>query len=914
MTPEDWQQIVELYHSARGLTPLRREPLLAGLDPDVRREVEALLATSSVQVQEALDPTLTMIGVGSELGPYRIEAPLGKGGMGEVFQGVDTRLGRRVAIKISHAQFSERFQREARAISSLNHPHICTLYDVGTSPSGVGYLVMELVEGETLAVKLKRGKLALQETVQYGSQIADALAAAHAKGITHRDLKPGNIMIAKAGVKVLDFGLAKVEDDEPLTVANAVMGTPAYMAPEQREGRPADPRADIYSLGLMLCEMATGKRLTQGETPQLSGIPQFAHVTERCLEKNPEDRWQSAADLKKELLWASAIPQVSSMDDRGATRLKRWIWTAAGIAVLAAGIGWMGGARSAPTASVRSFRLEVNAPPGTEFEPLAGAAMSPDGRTIAFVAKSPGGTQLWVRDLNSTIARELPGTNGATFPFWSPNNKALGFFAGGKLQRIDVSAGMPSILSEGVYGRGGTWNEDGMILFNAVNDGPLMRVSATGGKLELLTTMDIAHQESSHRWPQFLPDGKHFLYFVRSMDPGRMGMYWASLDQPNERVRVLESASHAVYAHTPGGQTGHLLWVNDGHLLAQPFDPVTGKLSGESASLAEGVGQSNVGSILSDVWASNEGTLLYANRLSELFQLTWYGRDGRIQGTVGQAEAYQGLRVAPDGKRVALARAGNVWQIELARGTETRVTVDGGKDPLVWSPDGERIVYGRGAPPNLFEKSVTGVLPGERVTDSRDSQGAWDWSRDGRFLLFHTRSNDITSKTASDLWYVPMTGDRKPSVYVQTPFNERQPRFSPDGKWVAYMSDESGRDEVYVQSFPESKPKWRVSKKGGTDVRWSKNGKELVYLASDGWVMAVPVHGVSAGLEFGSPTELFKLDGSIPRPSDGTVPLDLTPDGERFLGLARVGDARRGMTVITDWHQEFNSARAATRN
>ena len=737
MTPTRWQEIERVYHAALERPPTTRDEFLTEAcknDSELRREVESLLAHDSSKTDKldqpawvglggltALDATVTVMNPGTRLGPYRIEGPLGKGGMGEVFRAVDTRLGRPVAVKVCANQFDGRFEREARAISTLNHPHICTLYDVGPN-----YLVMELVEGETLAATLNKGPLPMELILRYGTQIADALAAAHARGITHRDLKPANIMVTKSGVKVLDFGLAKITrpDDAPkqsetLTASHAVMGTLSYMAPEQLEGKACDARTDIFALGLVLYEMAMGKKAFTGDSqaaliaevmrcrpaPMESVPEKFRHVVERSLARDPEERWQTAKDVKAELLWAGKEQAVAPVTTSRSI-LPRWIWGfAAGIAALGLGLGWTITHFRQPAAEVRTIRLTVNPPAGTEFLINRGAAISPDGHLVAFVATSPGGVKLWVRPLDSVAVHELPGTDDATFPFWSPDSRSLGFFAGGKLKRVEVAGGLPTVICDVASGRGGSWNEQGIILFNAVNDGPLLRVSAAGGMPVPFTTIDAARGENSHRWPQFLPGGRRFLYWVRG---GGAGVYLGSMDRPQEKVRVLTSATNAVYAPDRDGESGHVFWVRDGSLMAQAFDPEKGQLVGTAVPLAEAVAFGDA-TRFAAVSVANNGTLLYSGE-SAHYQLATYARDGKPLGFLAQPGPYRDLRISPDGQRLALSetdgsgRTSQIWQMEFARGIPSRVTFGGGAGPL-WSPDSQRLVYNeRRSPESVLKK------------------------------------------------------------------------------------------------------------------------------------------------------------------------------------------------------------------
>ena len=574
MTPSRWRQIEELHQAVLKLGPAERSAFLDRADAELRREVEALLKQQNVTE----DTTMTSVGLGAQLGPYKIEASIGQGGMGEVFRAVDTRLGRTVAIKTSNKQFDTRFEREARAISSLNHPHICTLYDVGPS-----YLVMELVEGETLAARLKKGKLSINDTLRYGSQIASALAEAHSKGITHRDLKPGNVMLAKNGVKVLDFGLAKLHThpDDGLTQTNAVMGTPAYMAPEQREGKECDARTDIYALGLILCEMVIGKRAEPQQMPPLDQLPEkLGHVIERCLAPDPDGRWQSAADLRAELEWAGkSHPEASLVQAR--KRERRWLWPAASAVLLAASVtlAVIHFRETAP--AEQTLRATIPVPAfGRD-----GFAISPDGRFLV-IASTTGEKQLWLRAMDGLVAQPLPFTEGATRPFWSPDSRHIGFFAQGRLKTIPASGGPPQSLCDAPVGVGGSWSRDSVILFSPNNAGiSIQRVAAAGGACQ-----DATGTRGALWSPVFLPDGRHFLYLMTGAAVEKEGIYFSSLDG-RENQRVLADVSRAAYAPPARGtRSGHILFIRGTTLMALPFDAVSGQVLGDAFAVAEGAG------------------------------------------------------------------------------------------------------------------------------------------------------------------------------------------------------------------------------------------------------------------------------------------------------------------------------------
>jgi tRNA A-37 threonylcarbamoyl transferase component Bud32 len=865
--------------------------------------------------------------------------------MGEVYRARDTKLGRDVAIKILPRAFTSdperlaRFEREARMLAALNHPNIGSIYGLEDA-DGTRALILELVDGETLAERIGRGPLVLKDALLIATQIAAALEAAHDKGIVHRDLKPRNVMLTRDGTaKVLDFGLAKAtasnsatRDDSqvPTTTMGAtregmVVGTAAYMSPEQARGEAVDKRTDIWAFGCVLYEMLTGQVTFRGKTipDTLAGIlerepnwsllptttvPAIRRLLERCLEKDSKRRLRDIGDAAIEL--GDAITSPAKVTELGQP-VPPWIWgLASGLVVVGLALGWtIAQLRQPISVENGAVRLTVNPPDGTEFGVDTGGAVSPDGRMLAFVTGSSGGTRLWVRPLSSLSARELSGTDGATFPFWSPDGRSLGFFAGGRLKRIEIAGGLPTEICDVGLGRGGTWNEEGVILFNSVNDGPLLRVPATGGTPVPFTTVDKAQGENSHRWPQFLPGGRRFLYFVRTANLENSGVYVGSLDRPGEKAFLLRSPTNAIYVPERGKPFGHLLWVRDGTLMAQPFEPEQDQTTGESAKVAEGVAFGSA-SRLGAVSASSDGTLVYNGAGIRHFQFTWYDRDGKQVGEVGQPDAYGGLRISPDGKRLATMRSGDAWQMEFARGIPTRVTFAGGFDPL-WSPDSQRIAYWKGTPPNLFFHSTNGTGDEERLIESHDTLRTQDWSLDGKFVLYLVNSNDLSSKTPIDLWVLPMTGDRKPVPFLSTPFHEGRGQFSPDGKWVAYTSDESGGNEVYVQSFPAGGAKWRVSSKGGDWARWRRDGREMFYIAADRTLMSVAVQAVSGSLEFGTPRALFTIPFTLFTSGDiAPYTYDVMPDGQRFLAVVPVGDAASPpMTVILNWQAELSAAK-----
>jgi Tol biopolymer transport system component len=981
MTDNRWARLDALYQAAATLPPAERSAFLdreCPDDPELRRELESLLdqpasgglLSSDTPLMSRFQPTSagrshrTLIG--ARIGPYEVEAVLGVGGMGEVYRARDTRLGRDVALKVLPAALTtdaprlSRFQREARLLAALNHPNIATIHgieDAGGHPA----IVMELVEGQTLAERIEAAfgksmrtsregtsagkRLPIGETLHIAKQIADALDAAHERGIIHRDLKPANIKITPEGrVKVLDFGLAKVSirTDADGTASPTVsvdptregiiLGTAAYMSPEQARGEAVDKRSDIWAFGCVLFELLTGRAAFAGKTiPDiLSAVlehepnwallpattaPAIRRLLQRCLEKDLKRRERDIGDAAIEL--SDAMTSPSNLTPPRA-RAPRWMWgVALALVAVALALGWtIAHLRQPPLSENRTVSLTVNPPAGTEFGVDAGAAISPDGRMLAFVTGPSGNTKLWVRPLNSVSPRELPGTDAAAFPFWSPDSRSLGFFAAGKLKRIEVAGGLPTAICDVGSGRGGTWNEEGVLLFNSVNDGPLLHVPATGGTPVPFTTVDKARGENSHRWPQFLPGGRRFLYFIRNERLENSEVYLGSLDRPQEKIRVLRAPTNAIYAPDRNKPVGHLFWVRDGTLMAQPFDPEQGQTTSEPVALVEGVdfGQA---SRLGEVSASNDGTLLYGGARIRQMQLTWFDREGKSVGKVGQPGEISGVRISPDGKRVAFTRGdlggppgplqADVWQMDFARGISTRVTFASGNDPI-WSPDGKRIAYWYGAPPKVFSHSTNGTGDEERLVESRDSLTPQDWSPDGKFLLYLVNSNELSSKTRLDLWVLPMTGDRQPAPYLSTPFHEARGQFSPDGKWVAYTSDESGATEVYVQSFPAGGARLPVSSKGGDWVRWSRDGREMFYVAADRRVMAVDVRPMSGSLELGTPKALFTIPVALATPSLAPYTYDVMPNGQRFLVVVPVGDsASRSMMVILNWRADLST-------
>jgi eukaryotic-like serine/threonine-protein kinase len=889
----------------------------------------------------------------TRLGPYEIVALLGAGGMGEVYRARDTRLDRTVAIKILPAHLSsdparkQRFEREAKTISNLNHPHICVLHDIG-SQNGMDYLVMECMEGETLAKRLEKGAQPLEQVLKYGAQIADALDKAHRSGVVHRDLKPGNVMLTSTGAKLLDFGLAKpaapvltgatltaATEPSPVTAEGTVVGTFQYMSPEQIEGKELDGRTDIFSLGAVLYEMLTGQRAFQGksqlsvasailekEPAPISSIkpltpPSLDHAIRRCLAKEPERRWQSAADLAGELQWiGESASQTGTFASRGQGKVARhWLpCSVAGLlGVTAALIAILHWGRRPPVAE--PVRFELPLPPGN-----LSFTVSPDGRQLAFPVPGPDG-RIWIRPLDSLEAHFLPGTENVQTPvFWSPDSRFIAFQTENKLKKIDVSGGPPQPICDiSGIALGGAWNRHGTIIFGTVGNG-IMQVPAAGGVPTLVTA--TSGRNEIHVFPSFLSDGRHFVY-LRA--PENTGVYVGSLDlKPDQQSskRALATPVMALYAPSCEAGMGRLLFMREGSLLAQPFDERRLEPAGEPILFAEHVASFLLSGAYS---ASSSGVLAYrpAKTGPGLSELTWYNRQGKelsVAGEPGNTYAYFDLALSPDATIVAASRidlsvAGSeqgIWLLDLARGVSTRFTFDPAPDlSPVWSPDGSRIAFAaaRAGGTGIYQKASNGAGKERvllRATD--EAKVPNDWSRDGRFLLYSQQDR----RTKADLWALPLASDGTPAgapiLFANTEFNEDQGRFSPDGHWIAYVSDESGRSEIYVQPFlaaTDGGSKTQVSRDGGDQPRWRSDGKELFYLSLDGKLMAV---NVAEGPTFraGVPESLFQALVVRGRRQSllGVLRWDVAPDGKHFL-INTVKTSSEPLTVVLNWTAEL---------
>ena len=877
---------------------------------------------------------------GTKLGPYEIIAPLGAGGMGEVYRARDTRLGRDVAVKvlpehlISNPDVRTRFEREARAISSLNHPHICTLHDVGNE-GDTEYLVMELVEGETLAQRLERGALPQADLLRIGTQVADALDRAHRAGIVHRDLKPGNIMITKSGAKLMDFGLARRAAEggatgitsgtgvtiaaltqsptlaSPLTAQGTLVGTFLYMAPEQLEGGEADARSDIWAFGCILYEMATGRRAFEGKSQasligsimhsepapisatSASSAPALDALVRACLAKDPEERIQTAHDIKLQLSWisqpASQMSAVAPVLPKRGPNREPLAWAVAGVAIAtAAFFAWRGMQGDSSKAMQVRFTIPI---PGTVLSADM-PRISPDGKTLAFSAQdSTNRSLIWVRPLNSLTANPLPGTEGSSRPFWSPDSRFLGFIAEGKLKKVAVSGGPPQVVCDAPTGSDGAWSRNGTILFDGrAGTDPIMRVSAAGGIPVIVVPGDSA---AGVGWPAFLPDGKHFLYAYIASN-GEISVMHAALDgKPGVPLGI--KGSRAEYS-----PDGYMLFARDRTLLAQRFDARGLKLVGEPFPVAEDLPVS--GNAQANFSVSDNGVLMYRAVGAVEARLVWMDRGGRILSEVASAADYRAPALSPDGSRIAIRRRGasgaetDVWVIEPSRGTTTRLTFDPGPDGNpIWSPDGSRIAWTslRGGADGLWVKAANGAGQDQLVTRLDANSSALDWSRDGRYILVGV----VDPKTRNDVYVVALDGDHKPQPVLQTLFNEGRACFSPDGHWIAYQSNESGRGEVYVISFHGVPGKWQVSTRGGGDPCWSPDGHELYYLTPDQVLMTVPVTATPT-FQPGTPQELFRV-----RVETGTRRnvYCVAPDNQRFLFQLPVGETSTPITAVLNW-------------
>jgi Tol biopolymer transport system component len=868
MISERLRQIEALYHSARE----RGVGVLTGADPELRGEVEKLLAQDSESGGKLLDQSaadlfagmrVSQVETGTQLGPYKIEGLLGEGGMGQVFRARDTRLDRTVAIKVLK-EWSGRFEKESRAIAALNHPYICTLHDVGPN-----YLVMELVQGETLAARLKRGPLPMEQVTHLGAQIAEALAAAHARGIIHRDLKPANVMLTKSGVKVLDFGLAKSISDA-VSTESALMGTPAYMAPEQFERQAADARTDIYALGLILREMLSGKRDGQPEAIP----PSLARVVSRCLEKDPDERWQSARDLKWELESVTATPAIVPSHSR---RVPSFV--AFGLVVaLAAALGYAYFGRRSPQQKLAY--LSVLLP---EKSRVLSLAVSPDGQAIALVLVKDGRQQIWVRRLDAPDLTPLDGTDGALNPFWSPDGRSIAFFADAKLKKIDRTGGRVQTLCDALAATGGAWGAKGDILIAGLYG--MDRVSSAGGVASPLP----GHVGVREGYPYFLPDGEHYL-------ATRNDGVWLGTMDSNQIRQIAPDVSSAQFMGSPEGSgIGAVIFTRGNALMGLPFDVKRLKPVGEAYAIAHAIAGGMDSYRLAA--ASNAGVLAYVTGEQDDWQFVWRDRQGRILGYIPGAGGV--AMISPDGKGLAFDYGSDTYVMEFTRGAKSRLTFGPENTNPVWSSDGRYIAYDK-VGVGIHRKLATGAGQEELIVASKTLAVPKSWSADGKFLVYA----QINPGTGADLMAVPVNGDRKPFPVVQTNAWEDQGQFSPDGHWLAYTSNESGQAEVYVIPFPPAPgAKWLVSRGGGVQPRWNRNGKELFYIASDSKMMSVDV-ATRPVFQAGTPQPLFPANIVDTGIRNGPLSWDIAPDGKRFLIISPNTSDAHAVTVVLNWRPE----------
>jgi Tol biopolymer transport system component len=881
---------------------------------------------------------------GVQLGPYKILAQAGAGGMGEVYKAADTRLNRTVAIKVLPEHFSDdaemkqRFDREAQTIASLNHPNICTLYDVGRQ-DGAEFLVMEYLEGETLAARITRGPLPLDEALRVAVGIADALDKAHGKGVTHRDLKPGNVMLTATGAKLLDFGLAKLKQPAAppdaqspaapsanTTTPGTILGTMQYMAPEQLEGREADARTDIFAFGATLYEMVSGKRAFEGKSKahliaaivsadpdpltkaQPGTPPALDFLVKRCLEKDPEERLQTAWDLLAQLRWIADGGAETGMPAPVTTRTWRQpaklVLAAALLLAVAVGIPAFLNFRSAKSLLETRFLIPTPDMPVPE-----AAAISPDGHAVAYSARDAGSTFLFVRPIDTDTALKLPGTDGAGNLFWSPDSRSIAFFAGGRLKKVQASGGPPQNICDTPDMQGGTWNAQDIIVF-ASSKG-LQRVTAVGGEpMQLAAPKDSVPQN-----PYFLPDGQHFLFTSASAQPSNAAIYAGSINA-NDTVRLVAAQSNAAYA-----EPGYLLYHREGTLYAQPFNPNRLALTGEAIRVADKMPLGASGAAAFS--ASRTGILIFRNNPPPPqttstsapnntvlnLPLVWLDRSGKKLDQLADAAGWTGVSLSPNGKRVAVHRheadGGDVWIFEPGQAMPAKFTFDATQDSSapVWTPDGTQLAFAshRNGKWGLYIKPADNSHNEELLTESDVQMTPMSWLPDGQTLVYWTSS----AKTQGDVWALPLKGEKKLFPVLVSAADERNPQISPDGKWIAYSSNETGRSEVYVQPFPQG-TKIQISLNGGVFPRWGSGGKELFFmnLISVGNVMASAIHVSGTAIQREDPKILFQTGYFYSPHSGGQYhPYAVSSDGQRFLvpqidGPIRVFTGRGATTGI----------------
>jgi serine/threonine protein kinase len=951
MTPERWREIERLYYAALDRDAVDRAAFLnhaCGSDEALRREVESLFVYQT-KARDFIEAPATQVHlgllsrvltsaraqqessasgrfVGHILGVYDVQALIGAGGMGEVYRAVDSRLNRTVAIKVlpehvsSDPERRERFKREAKIISTLNHPHICALYDIG-SQDGVDYLVMEHIDGETLQERLKQGALPLPRALEYSIQICDALDKAHRRGVTHRDLKPANIMLTKSGVKLLDFGAATSSASQEPTAEGMILGTLQYMSPEQLERKPVDGRTDLFAFGAVVYEMITGKKALRAASPAglASAIlkddaqpiadlvpqipPPLAQAVARCLSKDPDGRWQTASDLLFQLrAIASASPTVESRQARPRRlTIERAVWTAAILASIFITLVW---ARSRdaragnPAPITTAIRFNVVPAEGHALYSGYGMpfALSPSGGQIVYVADNATGTrQLWLRSLDAEHEQPLPGTEGANTPFWSPDSQWIGFFAENSLKKVRVSSRLTQVIASNVATFGGAaWNADDVIVFPA-GPGGLSRVSAQGGLVSPVTK-----GEGSHFWPQFLADGKHFIYAAAVP----ASLYIGSLGSEAPKTLMKFPVRISSLAYVPG----YVFFVQDAALFARAFDETRLEFSGDAIQILDGIPVTGPGRAPFSVSAA--GVLAYwPYPVTMPAVLRWFERDGRTSPLLDAPAQYVGFALSPDDHQLVFSRVtrtggADVWLRDLDRGSEGRLTFDGAAFTPQWSPDGTRLAFsgpGQSPPPKLFIKTVAGVGAASRIGDSATPNFASSWSGDGKSIV----SVRIDPATRNDLWVQRLQDTRGEPLPFNTAFNETSGKVSPDGRWIAYVTDKSGQEEVWVANFPSGTIQRQVSVRGGTSAQWSTASDELYYISNDKQLMAVRFTGGQSGVAIGTPHGLFRisdlaeLDRLVFPTSNAYF---AAGTGQRFLVAVKARDPNTPpISVVVNW-------------